>query len=462
VLGLAATASFMVALDALVVSSALDTIRLHLHASVSQLEWTLNAYSLSFAVLLMTAAVVGDRLGRRRVFVAGLTLFAAASAACALAPDAGTLIAARAVQGVGAAMVTPVGLALLTVAIPPERRGWALGIFSGIIGLAVLGGPVIGGAITQGLAWQWIFWLNVPIGAVVVFLALRHIPESHGPAARIDLGGVALVTGAAFALVWGLVRSDAAGWGSLEVIVSLAAGVVLACAFVAWERRVDSPMLPMGLFGSRAFSAANATSFLLFASNFSTVFFMAQFQQIALGQTPLAAGLRLLPWTVPTFLVAPRAGALADRIGERPLIAAGLTLQLVGMATLGVLASPDQAYLATIVPMVVAGSGIALAMPAVQRAVLGAVEPGDIGKASGTYNSARWLGAVFGVAILVAVFTAHGGYGSPRSFSDGYAPAMATSAGLAALGVLTGLLIPRAAPAAEPTPKPRLEPRPQD
>ena len=462
VLGLAASASFMVALDALVVSSALDTIRLHLQASVSQLEWTLNAYSLSFAVLLMTAAAVGDRLGRRRVFVAGLTVFSAASAACALAPDAGTLIVARAVQGVGAAMVTPVGLALLTVAIPPERRGWALGIFSGIIGLAVLAGPVVGGAITQGLAWQWIFWLNAPIGAVVIVLALRHIPESHGPATRLDLGGVAFATAAAFALVWGLVRSDIVGWGSLEVIVALVAGVALAGTFVAWERRVDSPMLPMGLFRSRAFSAANATSFLLFASNFSTVFFMAQFQQIALGQSPLVAGLRLLPWTVPTFLVAPRAGALADRIGERPLIAAGLTLQLIGMAILAVLASPDQSYAATIVPMAVAGSGIALAMPAVQRAVLGAVEPRDIGKASGTYNSARWLGAVFGVAILVAVFTAHGGYGSAQTFSDGYAPALATSAGLAALGVLTGLLIPRAASADRRAANPRLGPRPAE
>jgi EmrB/QacA subfamily drug resistance transporter len=464
VLGLAATASFMVALDALVVSSALDTIREHLSASVSQLEWTLNAYSLSFAVLLMTASALGDRFGRRRLFVAGLALFSAASAACALSPDAGWLIAARAVQGVGAAMVTPVGMALLTVAIPPARRGWALGLFSGIIGLAVLSGPVVGGAITQGLAWQWIFWLNVPIGAAVIALSLRHIPESHGPATALDFGGVLLVTGAVLALVWGLVRSDAAGWGSAEVVIALIAGAVLTPAFVAWELRVDAPMLPMRLLRSRAFAGANATSFLLFASNFSTVFFMAQFQQISLGQGPLAAGLRLLPWTVPTFLVAPRAGALADRIGERPLIAVGLTLQAVGMAWLAAIASPAESYAGMVAPMIVAGSGIAPAMPLVQRAVLGAVGPQDIGKASGTYNTARWLGAVFGVAILVAVFTAHGGYGSAQAFSDGYAPALGTSAGLAVLGVLTGLLVPRAAvrPAAAAAPPPmaaaRLEP----
>ena len=280
----------------------------------------------------MTFAALGDRYGRRRLFAAGLTLFVLASAACAFAPNVGLLIAARAVQGAGAAMVMPLALALLSAAYPPERRGWALGIFVGVTGLAVLGGPVVGGAITQGIAWQWIFWLNVPIGVVVVPLVLSRIEESFGPRAALDVPGLALATGAALGLVWGLVRANSAGWASVEVLAALAGGVVLGAAFVAWELRAREPMLPMRLFRSRAFSSGNAATFLLHASLFGSVFFMAQFQQIALGQGPLDAGLRLLPWTATLFLIAPRAGALLDRLGERPLIALGLSMQAVGMA----------------------------------------------------------------------------------------------------------------------------------
>jgi EmrB/QacA subfamily drug resistance transporter len=275
VLALTSLASLMVALDQLVVSTALSTIRVHLGASIEQLEWTVNAYALSFAVLLMTFAALGDRYGRRRLFAAGLALFVLASAACALAPNVGLLIAARAVQGAGAAMVMPLALALLSAAYPPERRGWALGIFAGVTGLAVLGGPVVGGAITQGIAWQWIFWLNVPIGVAVVPLVLSRIEESLGPQAALDVPGLVLATGAALGLVWGLVRGNSAGWGSVEVLAALAGGVALGAAFVAWELRAREPMLPMRLFRSRAFSAGNAGMFFLWASALSAVFFMA-------------------------------------------------------------------------------------------------------------------------------------------------------------------------------------------
>jgi EmrB/QacA subfamily drug resistance transporter len=443
VLGLTALASLMVALDALVVTTALTTIRLDLKASIEDLEWTVNAYNLSFAVLLMTGAALGDRFGRRRLFAAGLALFTAASAACALAPGVGWLIAARAVQGAGAAMVMPLALAILSEAFPPERRAWAMGIFSGVTGVAVLGGPVVGGAIAQGLAWQWIFWLNVPLGLVAIPLVLMRIDESRGERSALDVGGLALASAASFGLVWALVRGNQAGWASAEVLGALAAGVVAALAFVGWELRARHPMLPMRLFRSRAFSSGNAATFLMLAALFGAVFFMAQFLQSVKGYGPLGAGVRLLPWTATLFVVAPVAGSLVSRVGERPLIVLGLTLQAAGMGSLALIAGPHVAYGALIPSLVAAGGGVSMAMPAGQNVVMSAVAPQEIGKASGTFNMLRQLGGVFGVAIAVAVFTGAGGYGSPTAFSDGFGPALGVAAGLSLAGALAGLALPR-------------------
>jgi EmrB/QacA subfamily drug resistance transporter len=442
VLVLAAVGSFMVALDALVVITALDTIRLHLHASVAELEWTVNAYTLTFAVLMITAAALGDRFGRRRVFVTGIGVFSTASAACALAPSAGWLIAARAVQGAGAAMVMPLAMALLTAAFPAARRGWALGIFGGATGLAVGAGPVVGGAIAQGLAWQWIFWLNVPIGLVAIPLTRRRIKESYGPRSALDMRGVVLVTMAGFGLVWGLVRGNSAGWGSPEVAGALAAGAASAAAFVAWELRAREPMLPMRLFRARAFAAGNAANFLLQASLTGAAFFIAQFWQATTGLGPLDAGLRLLPLTVTLFLVAPRAGQLVDRFGERPLIVTGLLSQGTGMAWIAVIAGPHLAYTQLIAPLFLAGAGASMAMPAAQKAVVSAVGPAEIGKASGTFQATRQFGSAFGVAIGIAVFTSSGSYASPQAFSAGFVPALAVSAVLALAGGIAGLAVP--------------------
>jgi EmrB/QacA subfamily drug resistance transporter len=452
-LALASAASFMVVLDLLVVATALSTIRHELGASIGQLEWTVNAYTLAFAVLLMTAAAVGDRFGRRRVFAAGLGVFVAGSAACALAPGAGALIAARAVQGVGAAMIMPLALTLLNAAIPPQRRGWAMGIFGAVTGLAAVVGPVLGGAITQGLAWQWIFWLNVPIGLLAIPLALRRLTESHGPRAALDFPGLALGLGAVLGLVWGLVRGSSAGWARPEVVGTLAAGAVLVAAFTAWERRARAPMLPMRLFGSRGFAAGNAAIFFLNASLTGAVFFTAQFQQVSLGQDPLGAGLRLLPWGVAPFLIAPWAGKLADRAGERPLIISGLLLQTAGLAWIAAIAAPQLSYLVMLAPMIISGAGFAMALPAVTKAVVGSVPPGDIGKASGTFSTMRQLGGAFGIAILAAVFAAAGSYASPAAFSDGFVPAMSAAAGLALAGALAALALPgrpNPVPAARP------------
>jgi EmrB/QacA subfamily drug resistance transporter len=439
VLILTSIASLMVALDVTVVATALSSIRLHLGASIEQLEWTVNAYGLSFAVLLMTGSALGDRFGRRRLFAGGMALFVAASAACALAPDVGTLIAARAVQGAGAAVVAPVSLAMLGAAFPPERRGRALGIYGGITGLAVLGGPVVGGAITQGLAWQWIFWLNVPIGLAAIPFVLRRMDESFGPRAALDAPGLGLVTGAALGIVWGLVRGNTSGWGSLEVVGTLGAGVVFAVLFVVWELRAGEPMLPMRLFRSRAFASGNAATLLMFGALFSAVFFMAQFLQTALGQSPLQAGLRLIPWTGTVFIVSPIAGALVDKVGERPLVVGGLLMQAAGLAWVALLARTGLPYAQMIPPLIIAGVGISMALPAAQNAVMGAVMPTEIGKASGTFSTMRQLGGAFGLAIAVAVFTGAGSYASPGAFSDGFGPAIAVSAALSLCGALAGM-----------------------
>ncbi|QKG25071.1 EmrB/QacA family drug resistance transporter [Actinomadura verrucosospora] len=451
-LGLASAGSVMVALDATVVTTALSRIRLDLGTSMAQLEWTVNAYSLSFAVLLMTGAVLGDRFGRRRVFTAGLALFTAASAACALAPDVNALIAARVVQGAGAALVMPLAMALLSAAYPPPDRPKALGLFAGLTGLAVVGGPVVGGAVTQGLAWEWIFWLNVPIGLVIVPLVLRRVPESRGGGDGADAGGLLLVTGAALGLVWGLIRSDAAGWGSAEVTGTLAAGAVCAVAFVAWERVAARPMVPLELFRLRGFAAGNAAGVFMYASLYGALFFAAQYFQTGRGDRPLAAGLHLLAWTAAVTVVAPAAGRLVNRIGARPPAALGLALQAAGMGWLALAATPSVPYWELVAPMLIAGAGVSMAMPAAQSAVLNAVAPQQIGKASGVFNTGRQLGGVFGVAALALAFGHAGGYTGPSAFTDGFAAATGVGAALSLAGALAALSIPTRTPA--PTPEP--------
>jgi EmrB/QacA subfamily drug resistance transporter len=442
ILVLAAMAAFMTALDSLVVTTALSTIKLDLGASVEGLEWTVNAYNLSFAVLLMTAAALGDRLGRRRVFVAGIGLFVVASAACGVAPSVGALIAARAVQGAGAAAVTTLALALVGTAFPPEKRGGALGIFFAVNGLAVAGGPLVGGAITQGIAWQWIFWLNVPIGLALIPLVLRRIPESHGPDSSLDLPGLALVSGGVLGLVWGLVRGNDAGWGSAEVIGAFTAAVVLLSAFAAVELRTRAPMLPMRFFRSRAFTAGNAAIFCAVGGLFCAVFFMAQFLQTGLGYDPLGAGLRLLPWTATLFFVAPVAGKLVDRFGERPFLVIGPLLQAIGFGWIALVAEAGMSYGTLIAPLMVAGVGISMSFPAAQNSVVSSVPEEAIGKAAGTNTTMRELGGVLGIAIGVAAFAGAGGYASPDDFSDGFVAAISVSAGLSVAAALFGAALP--------------------
>jgi EmrB/QacA subfamily drug resistance transporter len=442
-LALTSVASIMVALDTLVVSTALTTIRRDLGASIEELEWTVNAYNLSLAVLLLPAAALGDRFGRRRLFAAGLALFVATSAACALAPGVTWLIAARAVQGAGAALVISLALSIVSAAFPAARRGAAIGILEGVTGLATIGGPLIGGAVAEGISWEWIFWVNVPIGLAALPLVLARVDESFGGDTALDLRGFALVTAGSLAIVWGLVRGNSAGWGSLEVTGSLALGALLVAAFAGWQLRARAPMLPLRFFRSRAFSGGNAATFLLFAALFGAVFFFAQFLQTGLGFGPLDAGLRLVPWTATLFFVAPAAGALADRIGERPLIVAGLLLQALGMGWIALIADPAMAFAELVVPSIVTGAGASLAIPATANAVVGAVAHDAVGKAAGANGMLRELGGVFGIAIAVAVFAGAGGYASAQAFTDGFVAAMAAAGALSFAGALAGLALPR-------------------
>jgi EmrB/QacA subfamily drug resistance transporter len=443
-------ALFMTTLDNLVVTTALPTMQRDLHASISGLEWTVNAYTLTFAVLLLLGAAVGDRLGRKRVFLTGLGVFTLGSAMAAASPSIDWLIAARALQGVGGAVVTPLTLTILSDAVPAERRGLALGLWGGISGLGVAIGPLVGGAVVQGLSWQWIFWLNVPIGLAVIPLGLSRLRESHGPAARLDVTGVGLVTGAALGIVWGLVRANSRGWTSPEIVAALAAGVVLLVAFVAWERRAREPMLPMHYFRNRAFAAANTASLLMFFGMFGSIFLLTQYLQNVQGNSPLDAGLRMLPWTGMPMIVAPIAGALTDRIGARPFLVAGLGLQATALAWLAAITAPDVAYADLVPPFVIAGVGMALFFAPVATVVLGSVGPREAGKASGANNAIRELGGVFGVAVLASIFTHQGGYGSPDLFTDGIIPALWVGAAVVGVGALAATLLPGRRQAAVP------------
>jgi EmrB/QacA subfamily drug resistance transporter len=433
---------FMVVLDNLVVNVALPSIHRDLGGSIQALEWTVSAYVLAYAVLLLTGAALGDRFGRKRAFIGGLALFTASSAAAALAPSTGLLIAARASQGVGAAIVTPLTLTLLAAAFPPERRGIALGVWSGISGVAVALGPLVGGAVIQAASWHWIFWINVPIGLVLVPLAAVELAESHGPSRQLDLPGLGLASGGLFGLVFGLVRSQSQGWTNLEVIVALVAGAALLIAFVGYELRAAEPMLPLSFFANRGFAVTNVVSLAMYFGMFGSIFFLSQFLQNVLHNTPLQAGEKLLVWTGATMIVSPLAGFFSERYGSRLFMTAGLALQAVALGWLATLAGVEQSYASMIAPFILAGAGMALVFAPAANAVLSSVRTEQAGQASGATNAIRELGGVLGIAVLATVFTSHGSYASPHAFVSGLVPAMWVGTGVLAVGALIAAALP--------------------
>ncbi len=435
-------ALFMTALDNLVVTTALPVIRRDLGATLAQLEWTVNAYTLTFAVLLLTGAALGDRFGRRRVFTIGMTIFTAGSAFAALAPSGDILILARAIQGIGAAIVTPLTLTILSAAVPADRRGLALGAWGGISGLAIAIGPLVGGAIVEGMSWHWIFWLNVPIGLLVIPLAWMRLSESRGPASRLDLPGLALASAGLFSLVWGLIHGNGDGWTSPGIVASFVAAVVLLVGFLVREARTDQPLLPLRFFRSRTFAAANAVSFLMLFGMFGSIFLLAQYFQVAEGYSPLEAGLRTLPWTAVPIFVAPLAGVLSDRIGSRPLLVAGMALMTIGLAWLAAASAPGAEYLKLVPGLVISGVGMSLFFAPTANLVLGSVHKEEEGQASGANNAIREIGGVFGVAVLASVFASRGGYASATNFVDGLVPAVWVGAAIVSIGIAAALAIP--------------------
>jgi len=436
-------ALFMVTLDNLVVTTAIPVIRRDLHAGISGLEWTVNAYTLTFAVLLLTGAALGDRFGRRRMFAIGIGIFTAASAAAALAPSIGALDAARAVQGLGGAIVMPLTLTILSSAVPAARRGLALGAWAGISGLAIAFGPLVGGAVVSGISWHWIFWLNVPIGLVLLPLAALRLNETHGPASRVDLPGLALASSGLFGIVWALVRGNAVGWGSPEIVASFVAGGILTAAFVEWERRAEAPMLPMRFFRDRTFALANVASLFMSFGMFGSIFLLAQFFQTVQGYSPLASGLRILPWTAMPMIVAPIAGAFSDRIGGQKLMGMGLALQASGLAWIAAVSTASTPYVDLVAPFVLSGIGMALFFAPVANVVLSSVRPEEEGQASGANNAIRELGGVLGVAVIASIFSHYGGYQTGQSFTHGMVPGVYVGAAVVALGSLAAFAIGR-------------------
>jgi EmrB/QacA subfamily drug resistance transporter len=425
----------MTALDTLVVANSLPALRNSLHANLGDLEWTVNAYNLAFAVALLTGAALGDRYGRKRMYCIGLLGFTIASACAALSPSVGALIAARGVQGAAAAAIMPMTLTLISEAFPAEKRGAAIGLWGGITGLAVALGPVVGGAIVGGISWHWIFWLNVPVGLALIPLSISRLTESFGPRSQLDIGGLLLAGAGCFGVTWALIRANQIGWSTTETIAALVAGGVLIAAFLRWERRTATPMLSPALFRSRGFNAANGVSFFMYASLFGVLFLMMQFLQTALGYSPLQAGLRTLPWTGAPMLVAPIAGVLADRYGGKPFMLAGLAMQAAGLGWIAAIAKPGMSYTWLAVALGVAGVGISLCFPTVANS--------EMGIASGTNSALREIGGVFGVAILAAVFAHPGDYSSPSTFIDHFKNAVWLGAAFSAIGIIAAAALPR-------------------
>jgi len=437
-----ATALFMVSLDNLVVTMALPVIRRDLGASLGDLEWMVNAYTLTFAALLLMGAALGDRFGRRRMFTIGVGIFTLGSACAALAPTSGLLIAARAAQGLGGAISMPLSLTILSAAIPPQKRPLALGAWGAISGLAVAVGPVVGGAITQGLSWHWIFWVNVPIGIATVVFARLRLAESHGPDRSLDLGGVVLASVGLVGIVWGVTHGNGLGWTDGQVVAAMAAGLALLAAFVAWEFRTCQPMLPLHLFRRRASVVANGVAFLMSFGMFGSIFLLSQFFQFVQGLNPLDSGIRILPWTAAPVLVAPIAGWASGRIGARPILVAGMALMAVGLGWVAALISTTVSYPSLVPAFVVSGAGMGLFFAPIANVVLSAVPHEDEGKASGANNTIRELGGVFGIAVLGAIFSAAGSYSSPRAYTAGLIPGVWAGAAVLAIGAALALALP--------------------
>lgn len=402
-------ATFMLLLDITVVNTALPRIEQSLGASFTDLQWVIDAYALALATVVLTAGSLADRYGRKRAFLGGLLIFSAASLACALAPSAGFLVAARAVQGVGGAMMFAISLALVAQEFPGGReRGMAMAIYGATIGVAVAAGPLIGGALTQSLGWEAVFYLNVPIGIAAVAITALNVVESRDPnAARADWPGVAAFTAGLFMLVFSLLRGNADGWGSGEIVAMLAGAVALLGAFIEIERRSANPMLPLDLFRSHAFTGVQIAAFAISASLFALFLYVTLYLQELLGSSPLAAGERYLPLTVVTFFVAGLSGTWVSRVAARAQLGVGLGLTGLGLILMSGLTLGD-GWTALLPGFVLAGVGAGITNTVVADVALSVVPKERSGMAAGVNDTFRQVGVAVGIAAWGALFAARG------------------------------------------------------
>ncbi|MGZ5418052.1 MAG: MFS transporter [Nocardioides sp.] len=433
---------FMATLDNLVMTTALPVVQADLTASVGQLAWFVNAYTLAFATFMLPAATLGDRVGRRRMMLLGMGLFTAASVASALSSSAEALIAARAVQGLGAAAIMPLSLTLLAAAVPPARRAMAIGIWGGVSGLGVALGPVIGGAVVEGLSWQAIFWLNVPVALVAAPLIRLVVTESRGEARPLDLRGTVMLGGAVFLGVWAIVHGNDDGWGSFGIVATLAVAALLLPAYVLHARGRTHAVLPLRLFSSRGFSVANTLGVFFTLGMFGAVFLLSQNLQIVMGYSPLDAGLRTLPWTAAPMLVAPIAGALVPRAGLRALLVPGLVLQSISLVWMAVVTEQGAAYGAFVPALAMAGIGMGLTFAPSATAVLDGLADADFGVASSANSTIREFGVALGVALLTAVFLARGGTLTPDGYDGAIGPALLVGAASVAVAAIAAFFAP--------------------
>ncbi|HUJ74947.1 MAG TPA: MFS transporter, partial [bacterium] len=433
-------ALFMGMLDNLVVTTALPSIQRAIGASVANLEWIVNAYTLGFAVLMIPAAALGERLGRRRVLLAGVALFTAGSALAALSGSSSLLIAARAVQGIGSALIAPLTLTILVSVFPAERRAAAIGLWSGVSGLGLAAGPLVGGAIVNGLSWNAVFWINVPLGIVLLVLGRWRIREARTGGRIVDTVSVLLISGGLLGMVYGLIRGNAVGWGSAQIAASLGVGAVLLALFLARQRGRITPMLDLGLFSSRSYSAANLVGFLSSFAMFGSIFFITLFVQGVWGWKPLQAGLGTMPWTGTIMLTAPLAGALAGRLGARRVVVAGMGAQAVSLFWIATAAHAGSSYVSLLPAFILGGLGMGLSFAPLSATVMTGLPEARRGEASGAYNTVRELGGVFGVAVLGAVF--QGAVHVPAQFVDGFHLALKVASAVLVAGAALSLLLP--------------------
>lgn len=452
VVAAASVPMFMATLDNLVMTNALPVLHETLGASVEQLQWFVNAYTLAFASMILVASALGDRFGRRTVFLAGIAIFGVGSVLAALSTDPGQLIAARAVQGFGGAGVMPLSLALISGGVAPARRPLAIGLWGGIAGLGVAAGPLVGGAIMEGWNWQAIFWINVPIAIVAIPLALFALRNQFGERARIDVIGAILTAGGVLAVVHAIVRGNDDGWSSLSVIGELVAGTLLLVGFVAWQARGRSPLVPLRLFRDRSFSLTNIVGFLFSFGAMGAIFLLIQYLQVVQGATPLEAALQTTPWTLAPMFVAPVAGMIAPRVGTRALLTVGLLLQGVGLLWIGLAMSTDLDYTSLIAPFVLSGVGMGLVFAPMATALLATLGVVDHAKASGVNSTVREIGLALGTAVMTAIFVGAGGQLRPDMYVDAARPAVFTGAAVLFVGVVAALLLPSGRAAASSAP----------